>query len=204
MKTVLSGFYAGFEKDLSEAEKTVKTVTVPEQETDIVCEKCGARMVIRQGRNGRFAACPNYPTCRNTKSVDQEGKPVEKADTAEKTDVVCEKCGSEMLKRRGPFGEYLACSRYPACKNTKPILKPIGVNCPKCGARIVAKNGRKRSVFYSCERYPDCDFLSWDQPTGETCPQCGQMLYLKKGKQQQLVCHEKTCGYKRELNEGES
>ncbi|MBE6621917.1 MAG: type I DNA topoisomerase [Ruminococcaceae bacterium] len=200
MVTVLSRFYEGFEKDLALAEKTVskEEITVPEQETDIICDKCGARMVIRQGRFGKFAACPNYPACKNTKPVDKDGKLVEKTETAEKTGELCEKCGGEMLKRRGRYGEFIACSNYPKCKNTKQILKPVGVPCPKCGAQIVAKNGKNRSFFYSCEKYPECDFLSWDQPTDKTCPDCGAPLYVKKGKQQ-LVCHEKSCGYKKDL-----
>ena len=202
MVTVLSRFYGGFEKDLAEAEKTVSKVdiTVPEQATDIVCDKCGARMVIRQGRFGKFAACPNYPTCKNTKPVDKDGKPVEKTETAEKTGEICDKCGGEMLKRRGRYGDFIACSNYPKCKNTKQILKPVGVPCPKCGGQIVAKNGKNRSFFYSCEKYPECDFLSWDQPTDKVCPDCGNPLYIKKGKRQ-LVCHEKSCGYKQELPE---
>ncbi len=207
MVAVLSRFYEGFEKDLTAAEKTVtkENIVVPEQVTDILCEKCGAAMVIRQGRFGKFAACPNYPTCKNTKPVDKDGKLVEKTETAEKTGEICDKCGGEMLKRRGRYGEFIACSNYPTCKNTKQILKPVGVPCPKCGAQIVAKNGKNRSFFYSCEKYPECDFLSWDQPTDKVCPDCGNPLYIKKGKQL-LVCHEKSCGYKQELpaTEGEA
>ncbi len=204
MVTVLSRFYGGFEQDLAEAEKTVakEDIHIPEQVTDIVCDKCGATMVIRQGRFGKFAACPNYPTCKNTKPIDKDGKLVEKAETAEKTGEVCEKCGGEMLKRRGRYGEFIACSNYPKCKNTKQILKPIGVPCPKCGAQVVAKNGKNRSFFYSCEKYPECDFLSWDQPTDQSCPDCGAPLFIKKGKHQ-LVCHEKECGYKQELPQAE-
>ncbi len=204
MVTVLSRFYEGFEKDLHEAEKTVtkEEIVIPEQVTDIICDKCGARMVIRQGRFGKFAACPNYPTCKNTKPVDKDGKLVEKTEAVEKTGEVCEKCGGEMLKRRGRYGEFIACSNYPKCKNTKQILKPVGVSCPKCGGQIVAKNGKNRSFFYSCEKYPECDFLSWDQPTTHVCPDCGKLLYVKKGKRQ-LICHEKDCGYKQDLPETE-
>jgi DNA topoisomerase-1 len=207
MVSVLSRFYEGFERDLSAAEETVakEEISVPEQVTDILCEKCGARMVIRQGRFGKFAACPNYPECKNTKPVDKDGNPVEKTETAEKTGEICEKCGGEMLKRRGRYGEFIACANYPKCKNTRQILKPIGVPCPKCGGQIVAKNGKNRSFFYSCEKYPECDFLSWDQPTDKPCPSCGKPLYIKKGKGQ-MICREKDCGYKEELplTEGEA
>ena len=206
MKTVLTEFYTGFEKDLENAEKTVSKdeIVVPEQETDIICEKCGARMVVKQGRFGKFAACPNYPECRNTKPLDKDGKPVEKNDTPpEKTGELCPLCGGDMLKRHGRYGDFIACSNYPKCKNTKQILKPIGVPCPKCGAQLVVRTGKNRSVFYSCERHPDCDFVSWDMPTNEKCPQCGNMLFIKKGRKQ-LVCHDKECGYKKDITDGEN
>lgn len=206
MKTVLTEFYTGFEKDLENAEKTVSKdeIVVPEQETDIICEKCGARMVVKQGRFGKFAACPNYPECRNTKPLDKDGKPVEKNDTPpEKTGELCPLCGGDMLKRHGRYGDFIACSNYPKCKNTKQILKPIGVPCPKCGAQLVVRTGKNRSVFYSCERHPDCDFVSWDMPTNEKCPQCGNMLFIRKGRKQ-LVCHEKECGYKKDITDGEN
>ena len=206
MRTVLTEFYTGFEKDLENAEKTVSKdeIVVPEQETDIICEKCGARMVVKQGRFGKFAACPNYPECRNTKPLDKDGKPVEKNDTPpEKTGELCPLCGGDMLKRHGRYGDFIACSNYPKCKNTKQILKLIGVPCPKCGAQLVVRTGKNRSVFYSCERHPDCDFVSWDMPTNEKCPQCGNMLFIKKGRKQ-LVCHEKECGYKKDITDGEN
>ncbi len=205
MQTVLSSFYGGFEKDLANAEATVskEDIVVPEQETDIICDKCGARMVVKQGRFGKFAACPNYPECKNTKPIGKDGKVVEKEETPpERTGEVCELCGGELLKRKGRYGEFIACSNYPKCKNTKQILKPIGVKCPKCSGELVVRTGRNKSVFYSCEKHPECDFVSWDRPTNEKCPECGNILYVKKGKNQ-LICHEKECGYKRELPEAE-
>ncbi len=201
MTTVLSSFYKEFAESLDKAEKSVEgqQISVPEQQTDIICEKCGARMIIKQSRYGKFAACPNYPTCRNTKTIDKDGKVVEKVQAEpEKTGQVCELCGGEMLKRHGRYGDFTACSNYPKCKNTKQILRPIGVPCPKCGSAVVSKSGRNRSFFYTCEKYPECDFTSWDLPTNEKCPDCGEILYVKKGKRQ-LVCHDKACGYKREL-----
>ena len=201
MITVLSDFYRGFSEHLNKAEATVEKeeVEVPVVETDIICDKCGAKMIIRQGRYGKFAACPNYPECKNTKPIDKDGKELVKKDTAEKTDMICELCGKEMLKRKGRYGEFYACSDYPRCKNTKPILRPIGVNCPKCGGNIVLRNGKNRSVYYSCENYPECDFSSWDKPVNENCPECGKILYYKKGKNQ-LVCAEKDCGFKKEIS----
>ncbi len=198
MTDVLGDFYQGFEKSLLSAEEVVakSDISLEPEQTDLICEKCGSRMVVKAGRYGKFAACPNYPECKNTKPLDKGDKDEkEKKNTAEETDQVCEKCGAPMLRRRGRYGEFLACSKYPTCKNTKQILKELGVKCPKCGAAAVVRYGRNRTVFYSCERYPECDFRSWDQPTEQLCPQCGNVLYLKKGKGQ-LVCHEKDCGYK--------
>ena len=103
-----------------------------------------------------------------------------------------------MVLRSGRYGSFYACSRYPECKHTKQRTKELDVACPKCGAKLVTKYGRGRTVFYSCERYPDCDFSSWDLPTAEKCPDCGGMLFRKKGKNQ-LVCHDKACGYKRDV-----
>ncbi|MGI6202905.1 MAG: type I DNA topoisomerase [Eubacteriales bacterium] len=203
MLDVLSEFYTGFEASLIKAEQTVsrEDINLPVEETDLECEKCGSRMIVKNGRYGKFAACPNYPECKNTKPLDKNGNPTEKSrDTAEPTDEVCDKCGAQMVKRHGRYGEFLACSRFPDCKNTKQILHEIGVKCPKCGKELVRRYGRNRSVFYSCMGYPDCDFVSWDQPTNETCPNCGKPLYIKKGKRQ-IVCKEKSCGYKRDLPE---
>ena len=204
MTAVLGKFYEGFKHHLDEAEKTVKKerVDVPVEQTDIICDKCGARMILRQGRFGKFAACPNYPECKNTKPVDKNGKLLEKKDTSEKTGLVCEICGKEMLKRKGRYGEFYACSDYPKCKNTKPILRPIGVKCPKCSGDIVLRNGKNRSVYYSCENYPECDYSSWDKPVKEPCPECGKLLYVKKGKGI-IACADKDCGFKKEISEND-
>ena len=158
-------------------------------------------MIVKSGRFGKFAACPNYPGCKNTKPL-EENKPAPKADKKPvvETDLVCEKCGAPMVLRSGKFGSFYACSNFPKCRNTKQITKEIDVPCPKCGAKIVQKHGKSKSVFYSCERYPDCDFSSWDMPTGEKCPTCGAILLQKKGKDQ-LVCSNKACSYKRGKNE---
>jgi DNA topoisomerase I, bacterial len=200
---VLGEFYSGFDTNLKKAEATVSRddINLPVEETDIICEKCGSRMIIKNGRYGKFAACPNYPECKNTKPLDRDGKPAEKGkEAAEPTDEICEKCGAPMLKRHGRYGDFLACSKFPECKNTKQLSQLIGVKCPKCGAELVRRHGKNRSVFFSCEKYPDCDFVSWDQPTNEICPKCGKPLYIKKGKHL-LICREKSCGYKKELPE---
>ena len=199
MEDVLSRFWNTFEKQLIAAEATIGSVNVdlPQEKTDIVCDKCGAQMIVKNGRFGKFAACPNYPTCKNTKPLTpEENNTVEKKEETV-TDMACDKCGAPMVLRTGRYGSFYACSAYPTCKFTKPKTKDIGVPCPKCGAKMVMKTGRNKTVFYSCERYPECDFSSWDMPTAENCPQCGRMLFRKKGKPL-MVCHEKACGYSRE------
>ena len=207
MEVVLSRFWGSFEKQLTAAEGTIGSinVTLPVETTDMICDKCGAQMIVKNGRFGKFAACPNYPTCKNTKPLTPEADPAAEAKTAEAekkpevtaTDMVCDKCGAPMVLRSGRYGSFYACSAYPTCKFTKPKTRDIGVACPKCQAKMVMKTGRNKTVFYSCERYPDCDFSSWDMPTNEKCPTCGQMLFRKKGKAL-LVCHDKACGYSRE------
>ena len=153
-------------------------------------------MIIKNGRYGKFAACPNYPACKNTKQLN---KPAQN-DTEKPLEIApfkCELCGSDMVLRQGRYGTFYACSRYPECKFTKQKVKSLGVSCPKCGKDIVMKHGKNKSVFYSCSGYPDCDFSSWDLPLNEKCPKCGGMLYFKKGRSL-IVCKTEGCDYKRE------
>lgn len=202
MLDMLSKFYEGFSRELEEAEKTVskETYEAPVEETDIICEKCGSRMIVKNGRYGRFAACPNYPECKNTKQLNKSGT-AEAEKEPEIAPFKCELCGSDVVVRQGRYGAFYACSRYPECKFTKQKVKSLGVSCPKCGRDIVTKYGRNKTVFYSCSGYPECNFSSWDLPTNEKCPQCGEMLYQKKGRAL-LVCKKEGCGYKREITDG--
>ncbi len=218
MLDMLNRFWKDFSKALEAAEETIgkNSIEVPPEETDIICEKCGSRMVVRNGRFGKFAACPNYPTCRNTKPltanteethVEETEEQEREAQNEKKTQLVpdmkCEKCGADMVLRTGKYGSFYACSRYPECKFTKARVRDTGVACPKCGSKIVTKFGRSHTVFYSCEKYPTCDFSSWDVPTTELCPDCGKMLFRKKGKNL-LICHDTDCGYSREVAETRS
>lgn len=153
-------------------------------------------MVVKRGRFGKFAACANYPKCRNTKPLDKAGKIVSKEEPKVVEGMKCPECGSDVLLRNGAYGEYYACSKYPECKYTKQIQKKIGIKCPKCGGDIVEKRGKKR-IFYGCDNYPNCDFSVWNMPTNKNCPQCGQILALHKYKTgNKLVCINNECGYK--------
>ena len=200
MDKVLASFWVGFDRELEEANKKMETreLEIPVEETDMICEKCGSRMVVKNGRYGKFAACPNYPKCRNTKPLTEpraEGEEVQEKKLII-ADFKCEKCGSDMVQRVGRYGSFFACIRYPECDFSKQKTRDIGVPCPKCGSKIIMKTGKKRTVFYSCEKYPECDFSSWDMPINEKCPDCGEILFRKKG-QALIVCHNKDCGYKR-------
>ncbi len=205
MDKVLAAFWTGFERELGVANEKMKDaeLEVPVEETDMICDKCGSRMIVKNGRFGKFAACPNYPQCRNTKPLvtpKEEGAEGGEETEAKKKVVIadfkCELCGADMVQRSGRYGSFFACSRFPECSFTKQKTRDIGVACPKCGGKIVMKNGKNKTLFYSCENYPTCDFSSWDMPTNEKCPDCGEMLFCKKG-QSLYVCRNKACGYKR-------
>jgi len=204
---LLASFWGGFEKELVAADDKAKdaTLEIPAETTDIICDKCGSVMVVKNGRFGKFAACPNYPQCKNTKPLTPEPKNEEATESTPEKKVIiadfkCEKCGADMVQRTGRYGSFFACSKYPACNFTKQKTKDIGVPCPKCAAKIVMKNGRNKTVFYSCERYPECDFSSWDMPVADKCPNCGEILFRKKG-QPVLVCHNKDCGFKKPVED---
>ena len=110
----------------------------------------------------------------------------------EVTDVICDKCGRNMVIKYGPHGKFLACPGFPDCKNTKPYLEKIGVACPKCGKDIVIRKTKKGRKYYGCEDNPDCDYMSWQKPSGKLCPKCGTMLVEKGNK---LVCPGEACNY---------
>ena len=157
MLDVLKTFYADFSDELEKAEKSIEknNYKLSPEETDIICEKCGSRMVVKSGRFGRFAACPNYPACRNTKPIDKNGNLIEKnAENKSESpvpapdDIKCDLCGGPMVIRRGRYGNFYACANYPDCRGTKPITKDLNIPCPLCGSKILIKHGRKKSVFY--------------------------------------------------------
>lgn len=163
---VLKKFYQPFSLALIEADEKMEKVK-KEIMTDEVCPKCGSKLVIRQGRYGDFFACSNYPKCTYTKDVEKpEGE-----GGAPEVEEKCEKCGKPMVVKHGRFGSFLACSDYPNCKTTKPLLRKIGVKCPKDDGDVVMKKTRKGRIFYCCSNYPKCDYAAWQRPTAEPKPE---------------------------------
>ncbi len=171
-------------------------------ETDISCEKCGGTMVIKWGRHGEFLACSNYPECRNTKEFKRAEDGSIQIKEAKETGEVCENCGSPMVVKRGRFGPFLACSRYPECKTTKAIT--TGIACPECGkGELAQRRTKKGRFFYGCTNYPKCKFATWDKPVAESCPTCGYPIlvekYSKKTGKTTLACPNKGCKFKKSL-----
>jgi len=165
-QTVVRDFYGPFSKVLEELKGDPEAMKqLLDHGEAVPCDKCGATLIKKWGRNGPFLACPNYPKCRNTKSLNGESAVVPLGKQ-------CPKCGGEMVKKRGRYGEFGACQNYPDCKYTEPLS--IGVNCPRaCGGHLALKRSGRGRTFYGCSRYPDCDYASWDKPTGEKCSACG-------------------------------
>jgi DNA topoisomerase I len=131
--------------------------------------------------------------------AEEEMKEIEIQD--EVSDEICEKCGKHLVYKMGRFGKFLACSGFPECRNTKPIVKDIGVTCPTCHqGKIVERRSKKGRIFFGCDRYPECDFVSWDKPVSKPCPSCGSMLIEKRSKNGvHIQCVQ--CDFKEELNE---
>ena len=194
----LKDFYRPFEKSLEKAKINMRDVKRQELPTEHVCEKCGSPMVIRWGRHGEFLACSAYPECKSTKEFRRENDAIVLV-AQETTDEVCPNCHSPMVVKRGRFGRFLACSKYPECKTTKGLS--VGVNCPECGGAIVQKQSRKGKIFYSCSNYPKCTFALWDKPIAQPCPECKNPFLVEKFSKKEgrtVRCPKKECGYRQE------
>ncbi len=177
--TTIEDFYQKFSKDLVEARENMTNVKAMEIPTEEVCDKCGKPMVIKWGRFGHFLACSGYPECRNTREI-QNYQDKESADPDVFQDETCEKCGRPMVLKKGRYGQFLACSGYPDCKNTRRILRGedgtletrrdqlLEEKCPKCGNQLVIKHGRY-GEFTACSNYPDCKYIK-QKEVGVSCP----------------------------------
>ena len=170
-----------FFNEVSEiAERAEEKAERPQETTDIVCPECGAttgaKMKKTWGRYGWFLSCERFPDCKARMAVEEAGGDGTKPARAEPeiTDIPCPICGKPMLKRTGRFGPFLGCQDYPKCKGTKNLDEVEGpeIVCPKCGqGRVVKKRTKRRKAFWSCNRYPDCDYAIWEPPLG-ACPEC--------------------------------
>ena len=191
-QAVLAEFYSGLAQELQKAEEqTTERVRIAGEPSDEVCEKCGKPMEIRSGRFGKYLACTGYPECSNR-------RPLKKTQD-EVSDQICEKCGKPMLIKTGAYGRFLACSGYPECKNTKPLDGFTEGNCPVCGARIIERRSKRGFKFYSCEKAPECKFITWDVPLADKCPKCGKTLFRHSYKGEKWVgCLDEACGYRQE------
>ena len=151
-KKIVSDFYGPFEKDLERAKDSIEKIAIEDQVSDVPCEKCGAMMVYKMSRYGRFLACPNFPACRHTQALPNN----------------------------------------------------IGVPCPKCGGELLERISRKGRKFYGCEKYPECDFVSWDRPVDDRCPVCGSYMVLKRGVKDTVfhVCANETCRHRVQVEAG--
>lgn len=205
---VLEDFYNPFIENVNSVMKTAQKVNI---ETKIKCPNCGRPMLLRTSKTGsQFLGCSGYPDCKTTMSLNvmQEIEDEENGETQEKPKEICEEkceeCGSEMIFKLGPYGKYMECTN-PKCKHRKPYRKSTGVTCPKCGkGTIVERKSKRGTVFYGCDKYPECDFVLWNEPTGEKCPTCGSLLVkkvLKKG--DVICCSNPKCGYKKEPEQSE-
>ncbi|MDR1541489.1 MAG: type I DNA topoisomerase [Clostridiales bacterium] len=119
----------------------------------------------------------------------------------EKTDVICENCGRNMVIKFGRYGKFLACPGFPECRNTKPFFEDAGVACPICGGKIQIKKSKKGRKYFGCENNPECGFMTWSRPTGEFCPECGGFLVEKGTKNKQIACSNAQCGFRKEMAE---
>jgi DNA topoisomerase I len=192
----LNKFWKKFEKDLKAAQKEMKDVKAMEEPTDEVCDKCGKPMVIKWGRYGKFLACSGYPECKNTRQLagtGGEGGPEVHEDVAA---AVCAKDGLPMVLKKGRFGPFLACSRYPECKETRrlvrgeggklqvEVLAPIDEKCPDCGNDLMWRRGRF-GAFIACSNYPTCKYIKKKEAReiGLLCPDCGEgQVVERKGR----------------------
>lgn len=201
---IIKDFYDPFHALLEEKANTLKKEDImPEEKSSEICDKCGASMIIKTGRYGKFYACSAFPDCKNIKGMNQNAGHESDPEKAGQLKVLeekykneaCDKCGSAMAIKNGRFGPFLACTAYPKCKNIKSIKEnsgSTGIKCPACGKGEIVQKRSKRGAFYACDQYPDCKTAYFAKPTGKTCPDCKALLIEAKGG---VKCSSKGCGY---------
>ncbi len=204
---VLQDFWSPFKKLVDVTEKTVKRSDVTQEKIDEKCPKCGAQLSIRLGKRGRFIGCTAYPNCDYTRNLNDDASEPQTVEGRQ-----CPECQSALVIKMGRYGKFIGCSNYPNCKHMEPLEKPkdTGVQCPKCRkGTILQRKSRRGKIFYSCERYPDCEYALWNEPIAEACPKCGfPILTIKTTKKRgtEKLCPQQSCNYlvPFEKSEGES
>jgi len=179
---VLKQLSIPLESSLQMAMKNTESFKKELQEsTEEACPECGAPIVIRWGRYGKFKACTSFPKCRYSRPVEEESSSIYK-------DRKCPECSSSLLLRNGRYGKYLSCSNHPECKHTEPV--PTGVPCPSvgCSGELVEKRSRRGRIFYACNRYPECEYAVWNKPVDRTCPRCGFPILVEKNNKKGIWC----------------
>jgi DNA topoisomerase-1 len=225
-RALLGTFYTPFKDELEKARTEMRDVKREEIATEWICEKCGKPMVIKWGRNGSFLACQGYQpaprgkkkklaegevappevvSCRNTKEVVKNLDGTWEKVPEQTTDEICETCGAPMTIKRGRFGSFLACTKYPECKTTKAIS--LGVKCPRqgCGGFIAEKRSRRGKPFYGCSNWAkkQCDFVAWDRPVPQPCPICNAKFVVKKENKSGTMLRCLECDWKQGADESE-
>ena len=187
-KKVMTDFYKVFEAELQSANVEAEKDKKENQEvSDVTCEKCGAKMIVKMGRYGKYLACPNYPNCKNIKPYSLAEGPEEVSD------VKCDACGTLMVYRTGPYGRYLKC---PSCGANKAIVIDTGIVCPKCHeGHMVQRRSHRGRIFYGCSRYPKCDMALWNEPINQFCETCGAIMTKKTYKtgKEVISCSNPDC-----------
>ena len=187
-KKVMTDFYKVFAAELESANVEAEKDKKENQEvSDVICEKCGAKMIVKMGRYGKYLACPNYPNCKNIKPYSLAEGPEEVSD------VKCDACGTLMVYRTGPYGRYLKC---PSCGANKAIVIDTGIVCPKCHeGHMVQRRSHRGRIFYGCSRYPKCDMALWNEPINQFCETCGAIMTKKTYKtgKEVISCSNPDC-----------
>lgn len=187
-KKVMTDFYKVFAAELASANVEAEKDKKENQEvSDVTCEKCGAKMIVKMGRYGKYLACPNYPNCKNIKPYSLAEGPEEVSD------VKCDACGTLMVYRTGPYGRYLKC---PSCGANKAIVIDTGIVCPKCHeGHMVQRRSHRGRIFYGCSRYPKCDMALWNEPINQFCETCGAIMSKKTYKtgKEVISCSNPDC-----------
>ncbi|MEX2210072.1 MAG: type I DNA topoisomerase [Patescibacteria group bacterium] len=191
---LLTEWWGPFKALVEKKDKELKKEDVAHQKTEKPCPECkeGTLMKKLSRFGGQFYACSRYPECKYTAPLEEEQQESKEAEEQAKG-AKCDECGASMTAKRGRFGMFLACTRYPDCKGTKPFVKSTGVTCPECGKGELAERKSKQGrTFYGCTEYPRCKFLTGQRPVKDPCPDCGKLVVIK-GKDRVPTCTE--CGH---------